>query len=89
MYNHLDSLIDEVKEDIELHADGYQLDTDVLAKLKTSGRVSIEMTVLGPYIRQLLDFIHNSEPEDLVWNLTINRINGQFEITLKNLNIKL
>lgn len=84
----IEELVQEVKEDLALQAQ-YQMTDTELDELRISGRFTIDVDKLLPHLSHIVNYLHNSDDEDVVWELTLNTIAKDFEISLKNFQIKL
>ena len=78
----------EVAEDLELQA-GLKLNNKQLDELRITGRVTIDLVTIAPYLPRIFKYLHQSDDEDVVWLLIINTISGDAEITLKGCQLML
>ena len=78
----------EVAEDLELQAD-LKLSNKQLDELRITGRVTIDLVTIAPYLSKIIKYLHQSDDEDVVWLLLINTISGDAEITLKGCQLML
>ena len=78
----------EVAEDLELQA-GLKLSDKQLDELRITGRVTIDLVTIAPYLSKIIKYLHQSDDEDVVWLLLINTISGDAEITLKGCQLML
>lgn len=78
----------EVAEDLELQA-GLKLSNKQLDELRITGRVTIALVTIAPYLPRIVKYLHQSDDEDVVWLLIINTISGDAEITLKGCQLML
>ena len=78
----------EVAEDLELQA-GLKLSNKQLDELRITGRVTIVLVTIAPYLPKIIKYLHQSDDEDVVWLLLINTISGDAEITLKGCQLML
>ena len=84
----VEELVQEVKEDLDLQAQYQMADTE-LDELRISGRFTINVDKLLPHLSYIVNYLHNSDDEDVVWQLTLNSIARDFEISLKHFQMKL
>ena len=78
----------EVAEDLELQA-GFKLNNKQLDELRITGRTTIDLVTIAPYLPRIVKYLHQSDDEDVVWLLRINTISGDAEITLKGCQLVL
>ena len=78
----------EVAEDLELQA-GLKLNNYQLDELRITGRVTIDLVTIAPYLPRIVKYLHQYDDEDVVWLLIINTISGDAEITLKGCQLML
>ena len=78
----------EVAEDLELQAD-LKLSNKQLDELRITGRVTIDLVTIAPYLPKMINYLHQSDDEDVVWSLIINTISGDADITLKGYQLML
>ena len=78
----------EVAEDLELQA-GFKLNNKQLDELRITGRTTIDLVTIAPYLPRIVKYLHQSDNEDVVWLLLINTISGDAEITLKGCQLVL
>ena len=78
----------EVKEDLELQA-GLVLPDEQSDELRLTGRATIDLVKLAPYLSKIMNYLHQSDNEDIVWSLVINTISGNAEVTLKGCRLVL
>ena len=78
----------EVAEDLELQA-GLKLSNKQLDELRITGRVTIDLVTIAPYLPKIIKYLHHSDDEDVVWSLIINTISGDADITLKGCQLML
>ena len=78
----------EVAEDLELQA-GFKLNNNQLDELRITGRTTIDLVTIAPYLPRIVKYLHQSDNEDVVWLLLINTISGDAEITLKGCQLVL
>ena len=78
----------EVAEDLKLQAD-LKLSNKQLDELRITGRVTIDLVTIAPYLSRIVKYLHQSDDEDVVWSLIINTISGDAEITLKGCQLML
>jgi hypothetical protein len=77
--------IAEVKEDLALQAN-YDLTEDQIDELRLSGRTCISMVKFAPYVKKVSAFLNLCRADDndeVVWDLSLNTVSGDFEISLK------
>ena len=84
----LDQTIAEVAEDLELQAD-LKLSNKQLDELRITGRVTIDLVTIAPYLPKIIEYLHQSDDKDVVWSLIINTISGDADITLKGCQLML
>ena len=78
----------EVAENFELQA-GLKLSNKQLDELRITGRVTIDLVTIAPYLSRIVKYLHQSDDEDVVWSLIINTISGDAEINLKGCQLML
>ena len=78
----------EVAEDLELQA-GLKFNNKQIDELRITGRVTIDLVTIAPYLPRIVKYLHQSDDEDVVWLLIINTISGDAEITLKGCQLML
>lgn len=81
-------LVSKVQEDLDLQAD-YQMTDTELDELRLTGRFTINVTKLLPHLYDIVNYLHNSDDEDAVWQLTLNAVAQNFEISLKHFQINI
>ncbi|MBB1080465.1 hypothetical protein H5S09_11210 [Limosilactobacillus sp. STM2_1] len=74
--------VEEVKEDLELQV-GYQLSAEQTDELRLTGRIGIDIIKFAPYLNKVVTYLNESNSKDVGWELALNTISGDFEITLK------
>lgn len=75
-----------VQKDLELQAN-YKLTPEQVDELRLTGRTGIEITKFAPYLNQTVTYLSQSRNEDVVWELALNTISGDFEIELKGYHL--
>ena len=82
----IDNYVDQVIKDLQT-ASKYQITATEKDELCITGRMCVDLTAFAPYLKPTQAFLHS--PPDTIWQLSLNIVSCDVEISFKNTLISL